>query len=177
MARAVLIDMGGTRIEQHRYVTHCVDKWPERFTATGLVDPDDPDPPARLRELFEATRIEGIRLGSLGDPGARRAEDLQAYGLFQCAEELGLNINLYGSSAQVPCIEMLVRAFPGVTISLDHLGICPSTGLVPDRWVRPRFDQEPIPPETYPRILALAQYPNVSVKISGEYAFSKQPYP
>ncbi|MCZ6676352.1 MAG: amidohydrolase family protein, partial [Candidatus Poribacteria bacterium] len=74
--RTVLIDMGGTRLEDHRYVTHCVQKWPDRFTATGLVDVNDPDPPARLRELVEATGIEGIRLGDLGDPDAARAEDL-----------------------------------------------------------------------------------------------------
>ena len=72
---------------------------------------------------------------------------------------------------------MLVRAFPGVSVSLDHLGICPVTSFVPDRWRRPRFDDEPIPPLTYPHILELARYPNVYVKVSGEYAFSKQPYP
>lgn len=175
--RAVLIDMGGPRIEHHRYVTHCVGKWPDRFTATGLVDLADPDPPARLQELFEATGIEGIRLGSLGEPAAQQAEDLRAYGLFRKAEELGLNINLYTSSAQVPCIALLARAFPRVNISLDHLGICPSTPLVPDRWGRPRFDQEPLPPSTYTHILGLAEYPNVCVKVSGEYAFSKVPYP
>ena len=33
------------------------------------------------------------------------------------------------------------------------------------------------PPATYPRVLALAQYPNVYLKLSGEYAFSKVPWP
>jgi len=176
--RAVLIDMGGTRIEHHRYVTHCIEKWPDRFTATGLVDVYDPDPPARLEELFEATGIEGIRLaGDLGDPAAQSPEELQVYGLFQRADELGLNINIYGRSAQIPCIEMLVRAFPRVNVSLDHLGVCPSTSLVPDRWGRPRSVDEPIPPSTYPQIVDLAQYANVYIKVSGEYAFSKVPYP
>ena len=175
--RTVLIDMGGTRIEHHNYVTHCVNKWPDRFTATGLVDLNDPDPPARLRELVEATGIEGIRLGHLGDPDAEKPEDLQVYGLFQCAEELGLNINAYGRSAQVSCIGMLARAFPKVNISLDHLGVLPSTPLVPDRWGRPRFDDEPLPPSTYPQIIEMAQYPNVYIKVSGEYAFSKVPWP
>ena len=46
-----------------------------------------------------------------------------------------------------------------------------------DRWGRPRFDDEPIPPVTFPKILDLAQYPNVYIKVSGEYAFSKEPYP
>ena len=70
--RAVLIEMNGTQIEQHAYVTHCVRTWPDRFTATGLIDMGDPDPPGRLRELVAATGIEGIRLGALGDPTAQR---------------------------------------------------------------------------------------------------------
>lgn len=175
--RTVLIDMGGTRIEYHTYVTHCVNTWPDRFTATGLVDVNDPDPPARLRELVEATGIEGIRLGDLGDPNAEKPEDLKVFGLFQCAEELGTNINIYGRSTQISCVEMLAAAFPRVNISLDHLGVLPSTPLVVDDWGRPRFDDESLPPETYPRILELASCPNVYIKVSGEYAFSKVPWP
>jgi predicted TIM-barrel fold metal-dependent hydrolase len=176
--RAVLIQMGGFRIEHHRYVAQAVSQWPDRFAAVGLVDVDDADPPARLDALYEATGIAGIRLmGRLGEPGAARDEELAAYGLFQRAEQLGLNINLYCQSDQIANIEMLVRAFPGVRVGLDHLGICPATTFSPDRWGRPRFDDESIPPPTYPRILDLARYPNVHVKVSGEYAFSKEPYP
>jgi predicted TIM-barrel fold metal-dependent hydrolase len=175
--RTVLIDMGGTRIEYHGYVTHCVRTWPDRFTATGLVDVNDPDPPARLKELVEATGIEGIRLGDLGDPGAENPEDLKTYPLFQCADELGININIYTRDAQIAGVEMLAEAFPGVNISLDHLGVMPTTPLVVDRWGRPRFDDEPLPPATYPRVLDLARFPNVYIKVSGEYAFSKLPWP
>ena len=176
--RAVLIQMGGFQIAHHRYVAQAVRRWPDRLAAVGLVDVHDADSPARLSKLYEATGIAGIRLmGTLGDPGAARAEDLAACGLFQRADELGLNVNLYCRSDQLPHIERLVRAFPGVRVSLDHLGICPSTSFVPDRWGRPRFDEEPIPPPTYPRVLDLARYPNVYVKVSGEYAFSREAYP
>ena len=125
--KTVLIDMGGTRIEEHRYVTHCVQKWPDRFTATGLVAADDPDTPSRLKELVEATSIEGIRIGDLGDPTATRAQDLKAYDLFQCADELSININIYTGSANIAGVEMLAEAFPNLNISLDHLGVMPST--------------------------------------------------
>ena len=176
--RAVLIQMGGFQIAHHRYVVQAVRRWPDRLTAVGLVDVHDADSPARLSELYEATGIAGIRLlGTLGDPGAARAEDLAAYDLFQRADELGLNVNLYCRSDQLPHVERLVHAFPGVRVSLDHLGICPATSFVPDRWGRPRFDQEPIPPPAYPRVLDLARCPNVYVKVSGEYAFSREAYP
>jgi len=175
--RAVLVEMNGTDIAHHTYVKHWVDKHPDRFTSTGLVDLDDPDPPARLRELVAATGIEGLRLGACGDPEAARAEDLTAYGLFECAAELGLNINIYTGSAHISGVELLIAAFPTVAVSIDHLGVMPTTPNTPDQWGRPRFAGEPLPPTIYPRVLALAQYPNVYVKISGEYAFSKVPWP
>ena len=175
--KTVLIDMGGTQIDQHRYVTHCVQKWPDRFTATGLVDGNDPDTPSRLKELVEATGIEGIRIGDIGDPSTVRAQDLKAYPLFQCADELDININIYTGSANIAGVEMLAEAFPNLNISLDHLGVMPSTPSTVDRWGRPRFDDEPLPPATYPRILDMARFPNVYIKVSGEYAFSKKPWP
>ncbi len=175
--RTVLVEMNGTRIEYHAYVTHCVKKWPDRFTATGLVDVNDPDPPARLRALVEATGIEGIRLGDLGDPEAAQVEDLKSYPLFQCADELGININIYTGSVNIACLEMLAETFPQVNISLDHLGVMPSTAGSTDRWGRPRFDNEPLPPATYPRVLDMARFPNMYIKVSGEYAFSKVPWP
>ncbi|NKB71819.1 MAG: amidohydrolase family protein [Candidatus Latescibacteria bacterium] len=175
--KTVLIDMGGPEIAHHTYVTHCVKTWPDRFTATGLVDADTEDAPTRLRELVEVTGIEGIRLGDLGDPEATRAEELKVYGLFEVARQLGININVYGRAPQIGCIELLAEAFPQVNISLDHLGVLPSTGLVSDRWGRPRFDDEPLPPATYERVVGLARCANVYVKVSGEYAFSKEPWP
>ena len=178
VARAALIQMGGFGIEHHRYVARAVKRWPDRFAAVGLVDLADPDPPASLTRLHEATGIAGIRvMGPLGDSLAATAEDLTAFGLFQRAGELGLNVNLYCPSDQVANIETLVRALPRVTFSLDHLGICPATSAIVDRWRRPRFQDEPLPPATYERVLSLSRLPNVYVKISGEYAFSKQPYP
>ena len=175
--RTVLIDMGGTKIQHHTYVTHCVRTWPDRFTATGLVDVSDHDPAARLRDLVEATGIEGVRLGALGNPDVDSVEELTTYRLFECASELGININIYTRSSQIKCVEMLAAAFPTVNISIDHLGVMPTSPLIPDKWGRPRFDDEPLPPETFSRVLALAKHSNVYVKMSGEYAFSKESWP
>jgi predicted TIM-barrel fold metal-dependent hydrolase len=127
--------------------------------------------------LVEATGIEGLRLGDLGDPEAARVEDLKTYALFQCADELGLNVNIFTGGDQIACVEMLVAAFPQVPISLDHLGVMPTTPCRVDRWGRPRSDDEPLPPAAFPRILAMARFPNVYVKVSGEYAVSKVPWP
>ena len=88
-----------------------------------------------------------------------------------------MNINVYGGPDNLPCIELLAPAFPGISFSLDHLGMMPSTPFTPDPWNRPRFADEPLPPQNLPRILALAEHDNIYIKVSGEYAFSKVPWP
>lgn len=178
VARAVLIQMGGVKPEHHRYVAKAVQRWPDRFVAVGLVDVADTDPASRLNELVQTAGIAGIRvMGTLGRSGTVRVEDLTAYAVFRCASQLGLNVNLYCGGDQIANIGMLVAAFPDVVVSLDHLGICPLTSFVPDLWRRPHFDEEVIPPAAYSQITDLARYPNVYVKVSGEYAFSKESYP
>lgn len=178
IGRAVLIQLGGYGIAHHRYVAEALRMWPDRLAGVGLVDLSDHDPPARLEELQAEAGITGIRLmGQLGDHQATAVDELPAYKLFQRAGDLGLNINLYCPSNQISNIEMVVRSLPSVQFGLDHLGICPSTPVTVDRWLRPRFSEEPIPPNGYPQVLALSRYPNVHVKVSGEYAFSKLPYP
>ena len=178
VARAVLIQMGGVKPEHHRYVAKAVQRWPDRFVAAGLVDLADTDPASRLDELVQTTGIVGIRLmGALGRADTVRVEDLTGYAAFRCASQLGLNVNLYCRGDQIANIGMLVHAFPDVVVSLDHLGICPLTSFVADQWRRPRFEDEPIPPATYSQITDLARYPNVYVKVSGEYAFSRRSYP
>jgi len=178
ISHAVLIQLGGYGVEHHRYLADALRLWPDRLAGVGLVDLSDPDPPSRLSELRETTGVKGIRLmGPLGDPRAATAEELPAFALFQRAGELSVNVNLYCPSDQVGNMEKIMRALPAVAFSLDHLGICPATSAVVDHWVRPHFDDEPIPPATYQEVMALSRYPNVYVKLSGEYAFSRMPYP
>jgi predicted TIM-barrel fold metal-dependent hydrolase len=176
--RAVLIQLGGYGIGHHRYVAEAARHWSDRLAAVGLVDINGPEAVENLSALHEATGIRGIRLmGPLGPAGAASAHDLPAFAVCLRAAELGLNVNLYCPSDQVRNVEMIVRELPSVAFSMDHLGICPETAPEVDAWARPRFAHEPIPPNTYTQVLALAKYPNVHIKVSGEYAFSKGPYP
>jgi predicted TIM-barrel fold metal-dependent hydrolase len=178
ISRAVLIQLGGYGIDHHRYIAGALQRWPDRLAGVGLVDVADPDAEVKLKALRDATGIRGVRLmGPLGPSHDRSACDLPAFAVCHRAGELGLHVNLYCPSDQVDNIESIVRALPDVVFSLDHLGICPETSAEVDRWARPRFAREPIPPSTYGRTLDLARYPNVHIKVSGEYAFSKMAYP
>ena len=44
----------------NRYLAHCIEQFPDRFTALGLVDPTSPDRPDRLEELVTEQRFAGL---------------------------------------------------------------------------------------------------------------------
>jgi len=173
--KAVLIQLGGYR-DRHRYLAECLRRAPDRLAGVGLVDLEADDPAAELAELVETTGIKGLRLFQLGKPEAADVRELACYPLWPRAAELGVVMCLYPRAAEVHWVEKLVREFPGVTVALDHLGMCPAGGGSVDEWGRPRLAMD-LPPPTLPTILRLAAYPNVYVKLSGEYAFTREGYP
>ena len=108
--RAVLIEMNGTQIEQHAYVTHCVQTWPDRFTATGLIDLTTLDRPPAC-ESCRRHGIEGNPAGALAirpHSGPRSGDDA----VFECADELGININIYTGGPQFHCTNCWPRLSP-----------------------------------------------------------------
>lgn len=175
VSKAGLVQLSGTSVDNHNYLRDCLHKFPNQFAGIGLVDEYSNNPGQELDELVQATGVKGIRLGQLGDPNTTDATQLLAYPLWQRCAEHGLIMWLYPALDQAPLIETLAAAFPSVPVVLNHLGICPDNFSI-DAFRRPHVDIS-IPPATMPTILKLAKYPNVFVKISGEYAFSREAYP
>ena len=89
--------------------------------------------------------------------------------------DLGMLLSLYVAADQVPMIADVARALPRLQIVLNHLGF-PRSGTSIGRDGLPHADVV-VPPPTLPAVLELARYPNVSVMVSGEYAFGRQVYP
>jgi L-fuconolactonase len=69
----------------------------------------------------------------------------------------------------------VVVNLPDLPVVLNHLGFC-QQGYQRDEYGRPRIPTE-LPPPTLPTVLDLARHANVHVMVSGQYAFSKEPYP
>ena len=67
---AVLVQIGGTSLEVHAYLLHCLREHPDRFLGIGLVPPDCEDPGGHMDRLAEASdgRVIGFRLSRLGGP-------------------------------------------------------------------------------------------------------------
>ena len=157
------------------YVADCVKRFPTRLKAQGLIDPTDLQVADKLEYWMKEHGLHGMRFspiyyrdGNHGGDSWLNAE--HTHRLWQRAEELGAVFNFFIAPSQLPKLEPMVRAHPQVQIVIDHLSQIDLGAADPD----PDFR----------RLLAMAKYDNVWVKVSeltsvsksGEYPF-KDAYP
>jgi predicted TIM-barrel fold metal-dependent hydrolase len=125
--------------------------------------------------------IIGFRLSEIGGPrdptAPMDARTFRSYPIWAHAARRDYVIWLYARAGDAHQIPFLLDAFPNLRVVFNHLMVCPGKGKFHrDAKGRPRIDT-PIPPETRYNTMGLYQYENVCVKLSGQYAFSKEPYP
>ena len=156
------------------YLVDCLREHPGTFAGVAVNDDSGPNPEARLDEV---TRLgmQGLRVGRLGEPGTRRAEDLPLYPTLRKMAEGGQKVWFYATPDQLPLLTMLTAALPDLRVVLNHLGLFP-TGFTMGPDGLPRIPME-LPAPTLPGVVALARRPNVYVMLSGQYGFSKVGYP
>ena len=136
---------------------------PERFAIMGRLDISDPVN-ARLLPTWRAQPgMLGIRLAGGLRPLPEQIEDGSLEWLWNGCEEHRIPIMMLPGPAGLRSVGEVAGRHPGLTIVLDHL----SLRLVEDgtAW------------DTLDATLALAQHPNVSVKVSSVPNFSIEPFP
>ncbi len=178
--RANLVQIGGSRFEQHAYLRRCLREYPDQFRGIGLVE-DLQQPEDQMDRLAGDGGIIGFRLFVIGgerDPLAPiDVRTFDTYRVWKHAAEKDYVIWLYPPAAENHCVPFLLAAFPELTVVYNHMAFCPGEGSFShDDKGRPRIDL-PVPPVTRYNTMGLYQYPNVCVKLSGQYAFSKEGYP
>jgi predicted TIM-barrel fold metal-dependent hydrolase len=140
-------------------------RYPGRF---ALIKPVDPADPAVADTVAEWARQDGavaVRImmtrgvsADAADPGIRRVLAAAA------RHSLPVNLLCWGRLDQVD--EMAARN-PDTVLVVDHLGL------------QQPFEP-PVPAEPFaelPKVLKLATYPNVRIKISGACTLSREPFP
>ena len=158
----------------HSYVLDAISKCPELLRGMCLANPTLPVPEAvaeleRLAEQgFVAVRFNPALFPDGLDSPVGKA-------LFEKAGELVLPVGIMcfsGFTAQAPAIEALMKSSPDTTVVIDHWGFFrqPATGgLLGDAGVNDE--------EAWEKLLALAQYPQVYVKVSALFRVSGEPWP
>jgi predicted TIM-barrel fold metal-dependent hydrolase len=137
----------------NRYLIHCLKAHPKRFRGQGLIDPTDPDVATKLGELMKVPGMTGVRFSPMYYKGKddwinEKSKDA----LWRKAEETGAVFNFFIASEQLPKLEDRVKRFPKVKVVIDHLA-------------RVDLEGKDVEGETK-KLLALAKYPNVYVKMS-----------
>ena len=155
IAQAVFIQyMGNT---DNRYLLDCMAAHPGKFAAAMLVEADDDG--TRIRSWAEQG-IGGIRL-----PANFRGTGRDPLAHWRTAAALGLVVSAPCSPATLlsPEFTEVVERFSDLPIVLEHLG---GIGL----GAQPPYTE-------FQQVLALARYPNLTIKLPGFGEFCALPHP
>ncbi len=161
VAKAVLVQISGEF--DNTYLIECKRRFPVRFSVIANVDTARADAPEQL-EKWVAQGAGGLRLRP-----ATRSPGQDPLAIWRKAEELGLPVSLLGSLADFgsPEFEQVVKELSRLTIIMEHLGH--SGGGGPDRTGPPH--------EPYRKVLQLARYSNVFMKVTGFAEFATRAMP
>ena len=157
--RTVLVQVIHYRWD-NRYTAHVLRTYPDKFMGVCRVNPEDPAAPDHLNFWTEEHGFHGVRLSPSADAaGDWFAGPLMAP-LFARAEALGVPMLILTRPGRLPQLARLLEQCPDLDVVIDHMADCP-----PDQ------------PAEIDKLLDLARYPRVYVKISHTWGISKQSYP
>ncbi|MBI2823676.1 MAG: amidohydrolase [Planctomycetia bacterium] len=137
----------------NRYIAHCVRACPGRLKAQGLIDPLNPAVADKLEYWVVKEGLSGMRFSPIYYKGKDEwLTAAPAARMWKKAAELGAVLNFFIATEQLPKLATMVRQFPEVPVVIDHLS---------------QIDlKAPDPMPEMKKLLAMAQYPNVWVKVS-----------
>ena len=135
------------------YIADCVQRFPNRFRGHGLIDPTDPGVADKLEYWMTEHGLHGMRFSAIYYQ--KKDEWMTAdftEKLWQKAAKLGAVFNFFIASTQLPTLEVMLKRHPEVATIIDHVS---------------QIDLgAPTAEEDFRRLVRLARYPNVYVKVS-----------
>ena len=140
------------------------EKYPDRFGLISRVPLLKPEiGRALLYKLLDTPAAKGVRLTFFRKEEATWLFDGTADWYWPLAEELGVHTMIHAAKFS-PQVAEIAEKFPNLKLILDHMGV---PGGTKDDNCRPYVAGT----------VALARYPNISVKLSSLPAKTTEPYP
>ena len=147
------------------YAVSVRNAYPDRFALIKPVDPNDPAVADTIADWQATPGAVGIRIMMRGDVSADPADPGINHVLAPAAKrDSPVNLLCWGRLDQV---HELARRNPDTRLVIDHLGL--QQPFEPPR-MENGFDE-------LPKLLALAAFPNIVVKITGACTLSRSEYP
>ncbi len=147
--------------DRNDYAIEAVRRYPTRFAIMGRIPITKPESAALLPKWGEQPGMAGVRLTFQRE----QASLLDSAGWFwPAAEKAGLTVMVF-PPGNVPRFAAIAERHPGVHLIIDHMSLTVETA------------QEGRVKEAIDAVIALAKYPNVSVKVSSAPTYSLEAYP
>lgn len=145
------------------YVADCAAHAPKKYAAVCVVDPLQADAPDQLKYWVEERGCKGVRIRPRIPGEAESFGDPSTFPLWQRAVDSNTVVSVLANPNHLPALDKLAERFPEATIIVDHYAHPDVTAGVD----APAFQN----------LLALARFPNVYIKATGYYYFSREMYP
>ncbi len=143
----------------NRYCLDSIKKYAPNFQGVCRVDPTDPAAPDQLSHLTEQG-FHGVRISPSADASGDWINGPSCRRCGSARESLKIPMQVYAPITRMPDLVHLIEQCPDLTVVIDHMADCPV-----DR------------PQELEKLIALARYPRIFVKISHTWSISHQPYP
>ena len=161
VSRVVIVPPGLNDVNS--YALEAARRYPNRFAVMGRIPLQDPKSAALLPGWKKQPGMLGVRVTFLGKDAAW-LDDGTANWFWPAAEKAGLPV-MFLAFGQVDKFGPIAQRHPGLPLVIDHLG------------VNAAIAKEGKMAEKIADAVALAKYPNVSIKMSNLANSSLEPYP
>ena len=150
--------------DRNDYALEAVQRYPTRFRIMGKLPLNDPKGAERLPKWKEQPGMVGLRVIFNTPQTVPWLSDGTVDWFWDAAEKNDLPVMCFGPP-HTALFGPVAERHPGLTLILDHMGV--TGAMVRDNTLAAAIKDT----------VALAKYPNISVKLSATPGLSRQPYP
>jgi predicted TIM-barrel fold metal-dependent hydrolase len=145
------------------YAQEAVKRYPGRFAIMGRIALNDPTTARRFPTWREQPGVLGIRLNIAGEQAAWLTDGTADW-FWPAAEKAGLPV-MFLAFGLLPKFAPIAERHPQLTLIIDHMGV--NAVMATEKRIPAAIEQA----------VALAKYPNVSIKMSAAPNMSLESYP
>jgi predicted TIM-barrel fold metal-dependent hydrolase len=150
--------------DRNDYALEAVKRYPNRFRVMGRIPLQDPKSADLLPKWKEQPGMVGVRVTFNNSTNIPWLTDGTADWFWAAAEKHGLPVMVF-TPGRTNLLGPIAEKHPQLTLILDHM--CLTAAMLKDNSLEAGVGQA----------VALAKYPNVSVKVSASPGLSREPYP
>jgi len=159
--RVVIVPPGLNDV--NTYALEAARRYPGRFAVMGRIPLRDPKSAALLPRWKEAKGMLGVRVTFIGKDAAWLSDGTADW-FWPAAEKAGLPV-MFAAFGMVSKFAPIAQRHPGLHLIIDHMGV--NTAIAKEGKMAAAIGDA----------VALARYPNVSIKMSNLVNSSLEPYP